>query len=138
MSQFCFEKYGYAKIGVLTSVSGIRATYTRSRTKIQIVFYIICCNFFQYFFNFNFFSHPKYECKWFVKRFGFWQKFRFLTKVSIFDKGFDCWQKFGFLTKISIFDKNFDFWQKFRFLTKISIFDKSFETFFICLQNSKF
>ena len=31
------------------------------------------------------------------------KNFDFLTKISIFDKNFDFWQKFRFLTKISIF-----------------------------------
>jgi len=61
-------------------------------------------------------------------------RFRFLTKMSIFDQIFDFWPqfrflpKFRFLTKISIFDQNFDFWQKFRFLTKTSIFDQKFHS----------
>ena len=49
------------------------------------------------------------------ENFDFWQRFRFLTKISIFDKNFDFWEIFRFLTNISIFDKNLDFWQKFCF-----------------------
>jgi len=63
----------------------------------------------------------------FEKIFDFWQKFRSLWKFSIFDKNFDRCENFRFLTKISIFEKIFDFWQKFRSLTKVSIFDKNFD-----------
>ena len=56
--------------------------------------------------------------------FFFWTKFRFLTKISIFDQNFDFWPKFRFLTKISIFDQNFDFRSKKNFfLNKISTFN---------------
>ena len=41
-------------------------------------------------------------------------KFRFLTKIWIFDQNFD-------------FDRNDNFWPKFRFLTKITIVDQHFE-----------
>jgi len=58
-------------------------------------------------------------------------KFRFLTKIFIFDQNFDFWPKFRFLTKISIFDQKFDFWPKVRFLTTISIFDQNFEFYWI-------
>jgi len=50
------------------------------------------------------------------RAFYFWKSFR---------KSF--WQKFRFLTEISIFAKKFDFWQKVRFFTKSSIFYKKFD-----------
>ena len=69
----------------------------------------------------------------------FWQKYRFVTKISICDKNFYLWQKFRFVTKISICDKKFLFvtkisicdkkfylWQKVLFVTKSSICDKNF------------
>ena len=36
-----------------------------------------------------------------AKNFYFWQKFLFLTKISIFDKNFYFWQKIDFLDKKS-------------------------------------
>jgi len=65
----------------------------------------------------------------------FLPKFRFSTKISMFDQNFDFRRKFWFstkiLTKISIFDQNFDFRRKFWFstkiLTKISMFDQNFD-----------
>jgi len=63
----------------------------------------------------------------FDQNFDFWSKFGFLTKISIFDQNFYIWPKFRFLIKIWIFDQSFDFWPKFRFLTKISIFDQNFD-----------
>ena len=50
----------------------------------------------------------------------FWRKFRFLTKISIFNQNFDFWPKFRF-------EENFNYWPTFRFLTKISIFDQNFD-----------
>jgi len=48
------------------------------------------------------------------------KKFRFLSKISMFEQNFDFWEKFRFLTKISSFEQNFDFCAKFRFLGKLS------------------
>ena len=57
--------------------------------------------------NFNFWKKTSF----------FWQMFRFLTKISIFDKILFFDKCFDFLTKILILYKNVVFWQKFRFLT---------------------
>ena len=77
------------------------------------------------------FDLPKYrfltKISIFDQNFDFRQKFRLWTKISIFHKNFNFSQKFQFFTKISIFNKNFDFPQKFPFSTKISIFDKNFD-----------
>ena len=56
----------------------------------------------------------------FCRNLYFWPKFRFWTKLLIFDQNFDFLPKLQFLTNISIF------WQTFRFLTKTSIFDQIF------------
>ena len=62
-----------------------------------------------------FFISGAYE----IKIYSFWPKFRFLTKISIFDQNFDFWPKCLFLSTISIVDQNLDFW------TKIFIFDQN-------------
>jgi len=49
------------------------------------------------------------------RRGPFFPNFNFLRKF------FDSWEKFRILTKISIFEKIFDSWEKVRFLTKTSI-----------------
>ena len=54
-------------------------------------------------------------------------KFRFLTKLSIFEQNFNLLTKFNFFNKISILEQNFIFWTKFRFLNKISFFDQNFD-----------
>ena len=51
-------------------------------------------------FDQNFNSSPKF----------LWWKFRFLTKISIFDQSFNYWTKFPF------FAQNIEFWPKFWFL----------------------
>ena len=52
-----------------------------------------------------------------------------LRKMEISNTCSKIWtfRKFRFLTKIWIFDENFDFWRTFQFLTKISTFDENFE-----------
>ena len=72
---------------------------------------------------FRFFLASKFRPK-----FQFWSKFRFLTKISIFDQNFHFWPKFPFLAKISIFGQNFHFCPKFPFLAKISIFGQHFQS----------
>ena len=78
--------------------------------------------------NIFYFSKPNKSSK-IRKKYYFLMNYIFARK-SIFDRNFgfwekiDCWQKFWFLSEISIFVRNFDFWQKFRFLTEISIFEK--------------
>ena len=60
-----------------------------------------------------------------------WRKFRFLTKISIFDKKFQFYGTFLFLTKISSYMENLDFCRKFGFFvpnlisfTRILIFEQ--------------
>ena len=75
------------------------------------------------------------------QNFDLWPRFRFLTKISIFDQNFDLWSRFPFLIKISTFNKYFDIWPKFRILTKISIFDQHFDfwqKFLFLTKNSIF
>jgi len=60
-------------------------------------------------FRYIFWSRPYFYGD-FVNR-DFWRKFRFLKKLSIFDKNLDFWRKFRFLTKIWIWLK-FEFCQK--------------------------
>jgi len=67
-----------------------------------------------------------------LKMWIFWKKYRFLIKMSIFDKNFDFWQKCRFLAKISISDKNVDFWRKCRFWTKMWISDKNMDFWHKC------
>ena len=60
------------------------------------------------------------------QNFGYWLKYRFLAKISIFGKNWISWRTFQFLAKISIFGQNFNFWRKFQFLAKISLFGENF------------
>ena len=64
----------------------------------------------------------------FTKSFSFYQKFRYLPKLSIFTKILDFYQNFKFLPKASIFTKFFDFYQNFHFLPKFSIFSEFRDT----------
>ena len=57
-------------------------------------------------------------------KFSFRQKFRSLTKSSMFYKNIDLWLQILFRT--NIFDKIFDFWETFRFLRQISTFWETF------------
>ena len=55
-------------------------------------------------------------------------KFRFSTRITIFDQNFDLRPEFLSSTRISIFDQNNDLRPEFRFSTKISIFFFGFTT----------
>jgi len=80
--------------------------------------------YFDHFPIFDLFCTSTHRLYFHLNFFDFWEKIRFLRKLSIFEQTFDFWAKFRYLSKILIFRQNFDFWAKFRFLRKLSIFKK--------------
>jgi len=76
----------------------------------QIFFYLIKNLLLWFFLLLLFIS--KFKIFGFYQKFDFWQRFRFLTKISVFEKKKSIfYNNFDFFTKISILGKNFDFWQ---------------------------